>query len=139
MKLFYKMSAVAKGRPRFRIPKGRNYPLVYTDSKTAAYEIAVKMITRTQLPRGFKPLDGAIKVSIKIEIARPKSVTREYPTVKPDLDNYAKALLDALNGLVWIDDAQICALEITKSYNIDSSITIEIKGDLNAIPTRGIR
>ena len=137
MKLIYKIDPIAKGRPRFRIPKGRNYPLVYTDSKTAAYEIAVKMITKTQLPRGFKPFDGAIKVSISIEIARPKSVTREYPTVKPDLDNYAKALLDALNGLVWLDDAQICSLEVTKSYNIDSLITIEIQGDLNAIPSRG--
>jgi Holliday junction resolvase RusA-like endonuclease len=135
MKLIYKIDPIAKGRPRFRIPKGRNYPLVYTDSKTAAYEIAVKMITRTQLPKGFKPFDGAIKVTISIEIARPKSVTREYPTVKPDLDNYAKALLDALNGLVWHDDAQICWLEVKKTYNIQSLITIEIKGDLNAIPT----
>lgn len=136
MKLTYKIAPVAKGRPRFRMLKGRNYPMVYTDTTTAAYETAIKMITKSQLGKYFQPFDGAISVFINLEIVRPKSVTREYPSVKPDLDNYAKAILDALNSLVWIDDAQICSLQIVKSYNLKPSITVEIeqyKGESNAV------
>lgn len=142
MKLFYKISAVAKGRPRFRMLPGRNYPMVYTDTVTATYETAIKMLTKSQLNKYFVPFDGAISVSINIEITRPKSVTRDYPSVKPDLDNYAKAILDSLNGIIWHDDAQICSLQITKSYNLKPTITVEIehhKGELNVIPARGTR
>jgi len=142
MKLFYKISAVAKGRPRFRMLPGRNYPMVYTDTVTATYETAIKMLTKAQLGKYFVPFDGAISVSINIEITRPKSVTRDYPSVKPDLDNYAKAILDALNGIIWLDDAQICSLQITKSYNLKPTISVEIdhhQGESNVIPARGIR
>jgi Holliday junction resolvase RusA-like endonuclease len=33
---------------------------------------------------------------------------------RPDLDNLVKAVLDALNGLAWRDDAQIHTLHISK-------------------------
>ena len=39
------------------------------------------------------------------------------PTKKPDTDNIAKAILDALNGLAYYDDAQICQLEVYKFYS----------------------
>ena len=110
--------------------------MVYTDTVTATYETAIKMLTKSQLNKYFVPFDGAISVSISIEITRPKSVTRDYPSVKPDLDNYAKAILDALNGIVWLDDAQICSLQVVKSYNLKPTITVEIdhhKGELNVI------
>lgn len=33
---------------------------------------------------------------------------------KPDLDNLAKSVLDALNGIVWRDDAQVASLSMSK-------------------------
>ena len=126
MKLFYRIAPVPKGRPRFRILKGRNYPIVYTDSATATFESAIKLLTKSQLDKGFQPFICAISVSINFEIVRPKSVDRDFPTVKPDLDNYTKAVLDALNTLIWKDDAQICSLKVAKSYSIKPSITVEI-------------
>ena len=47
---------------------------------------------------------------------------------------------DALNGIIWLDDAQICSLQVVKSYNLKPTITVEIdqhKGELNVIPARG--
>lgn len=37
-------------------------------------------------------------------------------TKRPDVDNMAKAVLDALNGIAWEDDSQIARLSITKEY-----------------------
>lgn len=36
---------------------------------------------------------------------------------KPDLDNMAKSVLDALNGLAYIDDSQIYSLTLFKTYS----------------------
>lgn len=34
-----------------------------------------------------------------------------------DIDNYNKLVLDALSGIVWVDDGQIEELSITKKYD----------------------
>ena len=38
------------------------------------------------------------------------------PYRKPDLDNFLKLLLDALNGLVFADDAQITTMIVKKRW-----------------------
>lgn len=38
----------------------------------------------------------------------------EVKTSKPDLDNLAKAVMDSLNGVCWIDDAQVCRIVLSK-------------------------
>ena len=39
-----------------------------------------------------------------------------FPTKKPDADNIAKVICDALNGVAYGDDAQIVALNVYKLY-----------------------
>lgn len=64
------------------------------------------------------PLEGA--VSAKVDIYRrmpknrPKKLLRERDTYKPDADNIAKAVLDAMNGLAFVDDSQVVSLSVTK-------------------------
>jgi len=38
-------------------------------------------------------------------------------TGKPDLDNLAKLVLDAANGILWDDDSQIIKLHLSKMYS----------------------
>jgi Holliday junction resolvase RusA-like endonuclease len=66
-------------------------------------------------------VDGPLNVSITLIMPRPrnkvwkrKRMTRYCHTKKPDLDNPVKAMLDAMNGLAWRDDAQIHTLHISK-------------------------
>lgn len=67
---------------------------------------------------GGMPLDGP--VSVKIDVfrqlpkSRPKILALEPDTFKPDVDNIAKNVLDALNGLAWKDDSQVIELLIRK-------------------------
>ena len=39
------------------------------------------------------------------------------PAKKPDIDNIAKAVLDALNSVAYRDDTQIVDLQIRKQYS----------------------
>lgn len=46
--------------------------------------------------------------------SRPKRVESEPDTFKPDVDNVAKNVLDALNGIAWDDDSQVVELLVRK-------------------------
>jgi len=68
-----------------------------------------------------KPLEGPFSVSIVFVFPRPKSMVRkrrpmprERHAQKPDRDNLDKAVLDAMKGLIFRDDAQVCAGSIEK-------------------------
>lgn len=72
------------------------------------------------------PMSGALAVHITYYIKRPKTVKRKHPIVKPDLDNYDKAILDALNGLAYQDDAQIVRKLSEKCYDLHGRIVVEL-------------
>lgn len=46
---------------------------------------------------------------------------------KPDADNICKLLKDALNNVVWVDDAQVSDLSIRKRYSDTARLVIEIR------------
>lgn len=45
---------------------------------------------------------------------------------KPDTDNLAKFVMDALNGVYYNDDSQVCALEVRKRYGDEDSIRVQL-------------
>lgn len=100
---------VPKGRPR--ISRSGH---AFTPAKTRAAEKEIQAILRSRYPG--KPLDGPLSVDVQFFLTKPKSVKRESPHVKPDLDNLAKLVLDSANDILWADDAQICVLNLEKSY-----------------------
>lgn len=59
-------------------------------------------------------IDKPVVVDIEIHVRRPKTTKMEYP--RPDVDNYAKAVLDSLTGTVLEDDKSVTALHITKQW-----------------------
>lgn len=69
------------------------------------------------------PCDGPVRVDIRAVFARPKRLMfkkrpmlQEWHVGRPDADNVAKAASDALTGLAWRDDAQVCYLSVKKVY-----------------------
>jgi len=48
-------------------------------------------------------------------------------THKPDCDNIAKIILDALNGLAFKDDNQITELKVIKLYGNEDKVEVEIE------------
>jgi Holliday junction resolvase RusA-like endonuclease len=104
-----------KGRPRF---DRRGF--AYTDPKTRKYESDLKSLLR-QFWRPRDTLNGAIELRLRFYLAPVKSSKRLFPTVKPDIDNFSKAVMDAMNGIVWNDDSQVITLTAEKWYVTDKS------------------
>lgn len=49
-----------------------------------------------------------------------KASAPDVPAVKPDVDKLARALLDALTGVAYRDDAQVTTLTVRKAYTDES-------------------
>lgn len=116
----FPIDPVAKGRPRFT-KQGR----AYTPKKTKEFTDAIKKMAYQQYKNG--PIKDAIHCTVVFMIKKPKTVTREYPTVKPDLDNLEKSLYDALNGIAYVDDSQIISHNVSKKYGSVSGIFVDIR------------
>ena len=54
------------------------------------------------------------------------SASSERPAKKPDIDNVAKAFLDAMNGTVYLDDTQVVELNIKKVYSAVAGVDVAI-------------
>jgi Holliday junction resolvase RusA-like endonuclease len=59
--------------------------------------------------------DGAVKVEAVFYVTRKRTVTRDLPTVPPDVDKLSRALLDSCKP-VWGDDSQVVRLDVSKKY-----------------------
>lgn len=133
--------AVGKGRPRFaRRGKG---VVAFTPAKTESYEGKVGYFGNIAMC-GTKPIEGAVAVSIWLDVTVPPSWSKKkrsealegriLPTTKPDLDNCAKLILDALNSIVWIDDKQVTVLHISKRYSEKPQTTIKVIPEAAIVP-----
>lgn len=119
--------AVGKGRPRF-MRNGHTY----TPDSTRNYEQLVKLRYREVCKE--PPTDKAVKVYIVVWMIPAESLSRKKkaellkhpPMKKPDIDNISKIILDALNGVAWIDDKQVTGLEIVKLWGHDERVMVGI-------------
>lgn len=119
---------VPKGRPKFST-NGR-FVKTYTPEKTANYENLVKVSCLEALKNSdiepFMDKSIALGVIIRINKQVPSSVSKKKregmlngnirPTTKPDLDNCVKSILDALNGVAYLDDSQVTSVYVSKFY-----------------------
>lgn len=89
------------------------------------------------LPKNFKPISTSISLKAKFFRTIPKSASRTdkvlmemgylRPTVKPDIDNYDKLLLDALKNVLYTDDSLIVDSDTGKYYSTKPRVEIIIK------------
>lgn len=63
---------------------------------------------------GSAPIAVTIDVMRELPGSRPKRVGCEPDTFKPDVDNVAKGVMDALNGVAYADDSQVVSLCVLK-------------------------
>jgi len=120
-----------KGRPRFR--RAGNFVQTYTDAKTKTYEEAIRSASGVAMGSA-SPLEGPVSVDLYIRVPVPQSYSKtrramcleavERPLKKPDIDNVIKAYLDAMNGIVYIDDTQVVRVSAKKTYSSVAGVDV---------------
>ena len=103
----------------------------FTQARTAKAERSIAWHAIQQV--GQRSMQGALAVSLWVGMGVPRSwpagrkaealAGRLRPATKPDADNLAKTVLDALNGVLWADDSQVVDLVVSKHF-IDQPRTI---------------
>ena len=124
---------VGKGRPR--VVRNGGFSRTYTPEKTASYENLVKLEFQRQGGRMLK--DGPVEMRILAWYGIPRSASKRKqqamigglirPTKKPDCDNVAKSIADALNGLAYRDDSQVVTLHVEKRFGEIPGVDVEIR------------
>lgn len=100
------------------------------------YENLIKA-SYVQECQGFFSAGEALEVRIAAYYDIPKSTSKSkrqqmlsgilLPTKKPDIDNIAKCILDALNGVAFHDDTQVVKLCMEKFYAEKPRVEVEIQ------------
>lgn len=117
---------MAKARPRSTIIAGRVH--TYTPKKTKNAEAMI----RTQVMELGAFGDG---VPLRLEATfyrdRPKSLPKRVtmPVSRPDYDNYAKLLTDALEKFVYKNDSQITTALVRKRFGSPPRIELKLEED----------
>ena len=135
IQIFFTVPQVSgKGRPRFA--RQGTFVKTYTDAKTLTYEKSIQTYAKKAMG-STSPLIGAVAAYLHIGIPIPPSYSKtrqkacieglERPTKKPDIDNIVKAVLDGMNGIVYLDDKQVVDLHLTKVYSLSEGIDIMVK------------
>lgn len=128
-----------KERPRTRVVPGKGnrkpFAQIYTPKSTKSYEAMVERVAR-QAMKNAPVIDGPVKVSILVLLPYAKTTPKyrikamrdglEACTKKPDEDNVAKAVKDAMNGVIYKDDVQIVKSTVVKDFTDLPRVSVRV-------------
>lgn len=125
IKIVIPLEPVAQSRPRFA--RRGKFVTTYDPPKSMTYKKQVRMIAHQQYRD--EPIAKGNPLILQVTFYRSiqKSLSKAeherrlkgdiLPFVKPDIDNYFKAVTDALTGVIWADDNQITDVKMSKRYS----------------------
>jgi Holliday junction resolvase RusA-like endonuclease len=110
-----------KARPRFARINGK--VRLYTPKSTTTYEREIAIMAHLQMEHR-PPLEVPCKLLLEATFVPPKSLSKAKRAavfnqpcpIKKDGDNLLKAVKDALNGVVYVDDRFVTDSQVIKRY-----------------------
>lgn len=101
---------------------------MFTPPKQRAYKLMVAQAFSRAVRRA---ISAPVVVVLRIQLLRPRTNKTLLPATRntSDVDNWAKMILDAGNGIAWKDDAQVVALEVSKIWvhkAADEGVTVQV-------------
>lgn len=100
---------------------GANGKRRFTPKKQSDFMGVIKHFAAEAMD-GKPPIEGPVELQIDAFYVVPQSWSKKktaearWKSSKPDADNIAKILKDAIKSIVWIDDAQVARLIVSKQY-----------------------
>lgn len=122
------------------MPAGKARPRMgkfgmYTPKKTQDAERMIAVIAKAAM-RGRPPTTHPVTMMVSVTFPIPVSYRgakrsgaesgQLLPAKKIDIDNSVKLVADALNAIVYIDDAQVCRLVAEKKYGQKAQLWIRV-------------
>jgi Holliday junction resolvase RusA-like endonuclease len=122
------------------VTKGPNPRAVITDASKRSRPWKSRVAAAAQdAMNGRPPLEGALYLRLTFAVRRPvkhfrkdgelgaEGHRRPYPSVKPDALKLARAVEDALTGIVYSDDAQVVLEAVSKHYDAAEGVVVEVR------------
>lgn len=124
---------VAQGRPKFSSQSG--FFRTYDPKKSRNYKDYVRNVAKTIKRKHLFETAIVMRIDVYKQVPKSWSIKRQIsadqkrirPTGRPDVDNYAKAIKDALSGIAYTDDALVVELTVRKYYSFQPRVEIEIE------------
>lgn len=126
----YTYKGIPKSQGRPRAARMGKFVRVYEDKKDTVNKNNIAAQIVAQDPEYLD--DAPVVVTLVCRFPRPKShygakgvkpSAPFYHTQKPDAENLAKAVLDALTGICWKDDSQVVDLHVRKAWTDEAPMT----------------
>lgn len=128
------LTPVAWSRAGILVRQGK--PRLFTRPSTRSYKDTLALFAASAMGSS-PPLQGPLSMICRFSLPIPESWTRLkrneaesgdlLPTGRPDIDNYVKAVADALNGIAWTDDAQVVEMRASKRYAPEPGVYVRIE------------
>ena len=115
MLITIKTEPTAMARARTTFKRGRVWTFTPTKTKNALKEL--KLLIGQYITDSF-PQYTPVSLCVTFYRTKPVTTTDAMPVRKPDLDNFLKTILDALNTLAFYDDAQVTAYRLKRGGQI---------------------
>ena len=135
MQIHFQVEGDPKGKGRPRFSRVGNFTKVYTDKQTLSYEALIAFFAK-QAMGVTDLLETPVSVFLYVRLPVPQSYSKkrreaclsgtEKPCTKPDSDNIAKTYLDALNGVIFVDDTQVVDLHVKKLYSDKAGVDVMV-------------
>lgn len=135
IEMHFKVLGVPRPKQSFRFTKsGKSFQ----SEQVTKEEVSFRTQIIPQLPKIFAPFDEAVEMHCLYVFPYPSSMKKKdielakggkiyYKTTKPDItDNLNKGVADAMNGVVFIDDARICIFTAMKIFGDIPRVEIKI-------------
>ena len=135
MQIHFQVEGDPKGKGRPRFSRVGSFTKVYTDKQTLSYEAMIATFAKQAM--GVNDLlETPVSVFLYVRLSVPQSYTKkrreaclsgaEKPCKKPDIDNIAKTYLDAMNGVIFVDDTQVVDLHVKKLYTEKAGVDVMV-------------
>ena len=123
---------IGKERPRVNLYTGQ----IYTPGRTKDYEELIRQYFIIKYPK-HKIIESRVNIEIVAFMKIPKGTSKTKcekmlageisPTRKPDIDNIAKSILDAMNKFVIKDDNQVSKISVEKKYGETEKVYVKVE------------
>jgi len=116
MNFFVQGDPIPQGSMRAMV-RGKRAVMFSANPRLHAWRELVSRVARVAM-LGATPSDGPVAINLSFTMPRPKTAkANALPiTRRGDLDKLIRAVLDALTGVVYVDDSQVIVISARKRY-----------------------